>query len=87
MCNNMGIKSAILERKFMTRCKVCEGRKTVLGMGNMRETCNSCDGKGFLPEEKIKIITIDKEPEEKIFKENIVKLKEKKENRDGGQYS
>lgn len=40
----------------MKRCLVCEGNKTVIGMGNMKEKCKACNGKGFLPEtEKVNV--------------------------------
>jgi len=32
----------------MSRCTACLGQKQVYGMGNMREKCKSCNGKGFL---------------------------------------
>lgn len=40
----------------MKKCQSCNGNKTVLGMGNMREDCKPCSGKGFMPEvEPIKV--------------------------------
>ena len=32
----------------MEKCKNCNGNKHILGMGNMREKCKPCDGKGFI---------------------------------------
>lgn len=34
----------------MKKCQSCSGNKTVLGMGNMREDCKPCKGKGFIEE-------------------------------------
>ncbi len=40
----------------MKKCTRCDGQKYINGMGNMREKCKPCDGKGFVPEiEPIKI--------------------------------
>jgi DnaJ-class molecular chaperone len=40
----------ISRENHMRKCQRCSGHKYVNGMGNMREKCKSCDGKGFLSE-------------------------------------
>lgn len=81
----------------MISCKLCEGRKTFLGMGGMREKCKKCDGKGFMPETNKQeeqlvpfssdsgtIIMLDEKHDEDIFKKNLMKIKKKKEKKDVG---
>jgi len=36
----------------MKRCRTCFGQKYINGMGNMREKCHDCKGKGFVSEEE-----------------------------------
>lgn len=36
----------------MKKCSVCHGQKHINGMGNMREKCKACEGKGFLADAK-----------------------------------
>lgn len=72
----------------MRRCKVCEGRKTVYGMGSMKEECKTCSGKGFMPEPKKEeaqtipvtdgtCIVFDEPPHPDVFNMNLVKEKKK----------
>ena len=37
----------------MIKCEKCKGDKFVMGMGNMREKCTSCGGKGFVSDDKV----------------------------------
>lgn len=34
----------------MRKCKICQGQKTVYGMGSVREKCKECNGRGFFPD-------------------------------------
>lgn len=37
----------------MKKCRTCNGTKTIYGMGNMKEKCKPCDGKGFITDEEL----------------------------------
>lgn len=64
----------------MIRCVVCEGRKTILGMGSMKEDCKSCAGKGFMPETSV---AQSVEILDKVFKQKL-KANQNMENKDIG---
>lgn len=49
----------------MRKCKICQGQKTVYGMGNVREKCKECNGRGFLPD------AVEPAKETKKMKEKI----------------
>lgn len=44
----------------MIKCSRCNGHKTILGMGNMRENCKECEGKGFIEDKAIPPIDVKK---------------------------
>lgn len=91
----MGIILTVIQREnLMKRCRICVGQKYVYGMGNMREKCKPCDGKGFMPEikkEEAKTIPVsdatcvvfDEPPDPTVYNMNLVKAK-KKENKNVG---
>ena len=53
----------------MKTCLICQGQKFVYGMGNMREKCKNCDGKGFIKdkiEEPISMTTKKSKEKENV---------------------
>lgn len=53
------------EALLMTKCKICEGHKYIYGMGNVREKCQDCEGKGFISKAVQNAKLIEKQKKDK----------------------
>lgn len=55
----------------MTKCTRCNGHKTIIGMGHMKEKCPECKGLGLL-------VKLTLNAEEKTTTKNKTNAKDKK---------